>query len=513
MANKEISIDLESAKIMQSNRLQESIDTTNWRKNERKETTEVDSDEKLLLGYLKGYNTKKNPDYRRWKDDPRKRLILDSEKEYNPEADDINTMVSKTESEFKFLSSDENEEPLFLTFDIILLNKNPLFDTNSINGVDAFLENYKDVSKTIKERKEILHEFRQEITSIFYTIEDYGWNGKKSYYIESLGGLDKLVQPIIKYKDDKLSVTLSEDIKMKANYIAELYNNLSYDYKFKREAIPENCLRFDMAIIMSDIRKMKIKKDAVTGASSEQNNLQNENDEIGVLREVINNNKSKKIFILRDCSFDFMSSMNHGSEISQGGWGKGADNTDSSTLKLEINYKSVERALYVDLFQKPVYPLNSYGLNKEKTENNRVDEKFYSISTNQKLYEKRGTNAPKKKNTTTQTEEEKRRGYFGDLLDKTSDTLIDTTNKNLTHFKEATLAEFREKRGELIDTFFRGLREETGVQSIYPDNVYDPEFGEYNLANFARNLGSDLYNDLESTIRGEINQQFGDKGL
>ena len=47
---------------------------------------------------------------------------------------------------------------------------------------------------------------------------------------------------------------------MLSQYLSELYLDLTYSYSTHRQLIPSNLLRFDMYIILSDVRNMKFGK-------------------------------------------------------------------------------------------------------------------------------------------------------------------------------------------------------------------------------------------------------------
>ncbi len=49
---------------------------------------------------------------------------------------------------------------------------------------------------------------------------------------------------MIKYNEDKITITMNEDVSMIAWYLSELYNNISYSYRNQRFMFPENLLRF-----------------------------------------------------------------------------------------------------------------------------------------------------------------------------------------------------------------------------------------------------------------------------
>lgn len=540
----------------------------------KKEDTKIDKKPEptdvQILGYLPsygvqvGYDQMRNPNYNKWegKNVFSEKFTEDSIKEGMPiknligSRDEDYTMPSQSESNFKFDGIHDFEDPTFLTFDIIMyLDQRALWDSRVGYGVDVFLERYQGISERQLWRKRVLQEFRNQIKTLFYTSDDnYGDENlinKKSYYINKIQGLQNLKKPIIKYRDDKITITLSEDLKMKAEYIAELYNNLSYDYLFKREAVPESCLRFDMAIVISDIRRFKQiintfqnnqvdseqtstpKSDLVNGNQNIYGKIVGNTDgkidvslpSYQVIKEMINkSNVSRQVYIIRDCTFDFSKSQNVNNEISQGGFNASADSNPSS-LEFDIYYKSAERTFFADLFKSS---MNGQGGNLTLPTHNLIysgeegnQEAYYrdkheNILFRRTEYKKQGlakVETPVPGKTEDQKGEENKRTFFGGLIEKTKDKMIDSVNKNINNLKDKTLQEFREFRGELLNTLLQELRNTTQVPAIQPDNVYDPDFNRLTLENFIKGLGADLYNDIESSISGGVNDFFNDAGL
>lgn len=235
------------------------------------------------------------------------------------------------------------EDPTFLGFDLSFLKDgSPLFSNNGNASATLFLQQYGTSNNpSINVRAQILTAFINTFNRIFKFDTDEGrYTNTKIFYIENIGGLDKLNEKIVKYngeEGDKITITLTEDISMLALYLAELYNNLAYDYRNQRYVIPENCLRFNMKIRISDMRDYKI---GVVGINGTQDAAGN--DASGSFNSVINKNISSQIYILRDCNFNFFNSQNHGADISIGGFGGGKSDNPAS-LKFDIIYKSIER--------------------------------------------------------------------------------------------------------------------------------------------------------------------------
>ena len=226
------------------------------------------------------------------------------------------------------LNNNENstgfEDPTYLGFQLIFIKSSSLFSSNQ-NSASYFLNSYSNITN-LSQRKAILTRFINTFSTFFRFDTTEGNTTKpKIYYISNLEGLDKLNEKIVDYKgyesENKLTITMNEDIMMSALYLAELYNNLVYDYKNQRYAIPENCIRFDMKVRITEIRDFRVP--TASGVT-------------------MNQNVSSQYYILRDCNFDFTKAQNHPANLSMGGYGKTLD-SNPAEIKFFITYKSIER--------------------------------------------------------------------------------------------------------------------------------------------------------------------------
>ncbi len=161
---------------------------------------------------------------------------------------------------------DDNEDPTMLGYDIIIKsNESPLF-----NGtIDSFIQQFGDLGNTeIKSRSELLSKFKEQFnkflkndTSSNPTFD--GGNGVKAYYLRKITGLNKLndtsdsneTKQFIEYGKDFITLTFNEDVSQNLGYLGSLYKALSYSRLNGKQIIPENLLRFDVDIEITEIRK------------------------------------------------------------------------------------------------------------------------------------------------------------------------------------------------------------------------------------------------------------------
>jgi hypothetical protein len=124
--------------------------------------------------------------------------------------------------------------------------------------------------------------------------------GKKaymSYYLKKVGGLELLMESntgakkkyLTDYRNDMLKLTFSEDVSSSMGTLAHLYKLLYWSKPNGKNIIPENILRFNCDIIISEVRNLnRVRKAMDTG------NL-----------EVIKENVSRFVYSLKECQFWF----------------------------------------------------------------------------------------------------------------------------------------------------------------------------------------------------------------
>ena len=279
-------------------------------------------------------------------------IIPDDAKEIMGMKQDIRTqpMVDYDMENFKYSLDRQTdntdyyyEDPLFVSFDLMFDDmESPLF-----TEVDNFFETYYTNNDNIAFFKawSYYDKFKQLFWKIFNSTSHPDKKSNKVWYINSITGLDKLTSKIPKYTEDKLTITLSEDIAMLVNYLVDSYNNFAYNYRDQRYNLPDNLLRFKMMIQFTDMRTMKLLDHFETP---------------GYMYD-----KATQIYTLYDCNFDFFNSKNFADEVINGGYGASKNDTPA-TVKFDIIYKSIQKE-----FRTPL-------LKGER--DNIVDNKEYDVS-------------------------------------------------------------------------------------------------------------------------------------
>jgi hypothetical protein len=220
----------------------------------------------------------------------------------------------------------ENTDPVLFGFEIVIdAVSSPL-----LNGsVEDFINQFSSISE-VGSKKYVMADFKQQFMKLFKTKgkvfidtevanqiktsivnnrypntgEDSQSNifqgGRKaymSYYLKKISGLELLVesnQPakkkyLVDYRNDVLKLTFNEDVSLSMGTLAHLYKLLYWSKPNGKNIVPENILRFNCDIIISEVRNLNRVRKAI-----DTNNL-----------EVVKENVSRHIYSLKECQFYF----------------------------------------------------------------------------------------------------------------------------------------------------------------------------------------------------------------
>jgi len=426
-----------------------------------------------------------------------------AEKEKNP----VGKMYTDADNQFKYgklgewnnFSSGDYEDPTYLGFNLMFDDLNsPLWDYGGFDGENVkkhnqtpgyFIEKYNRIGE-IANRDAIYIEFLKNLNKIFARFTDTDKNKyKKIHYIESIAGLDKLSDKMVKYPENKITIQLTEDISLRTSYLAELYNNLIYSYKNQKNLIPENLLRFDLVIDITDIRvfrkigpKMDITVEKIDPII----------EEVGFV-SVTNTDPARIVYTLHDCNFDFTKSVPFDALMRQAGLNMKMS-TNPTVTEFEIKYKSVSKE-----FRSPLLK-NSL----------RLSNKIYNVAS--------GYDDSNPSNIIDKYQ------FFKYRIKHGSETTLSPVESDpslskklgvlaapyLSEAKGQLMNKFHEMRGELINKTLEDLRNNiTFLPKIYPDNVYSTDFRKLSIKNFAKGIGSHLANDALKGATDGINGVLG----
>jgi len=458
---------------------------------------------------------------------------------------------------FDEYSSVEDPTLLGFTCEIDDSENSPLFGTGEYSA-RAFINKYSNMPE-IAARDTLLTQFQRNIKMMFKSQESTKTSESdfpyvKAHYLEKVVGLKVLSNKFIKYKEDELVFTMHEDVTMYAQYLAQLYNNLSYSFRNGKMMIPENLLRFNLVIKITEIRNFKtvVKRvfDATDGESSK--------------RTLINVNSSQLRYTLYDCNFNFFESQNHGDDIQVGGIGGSV--TSTSNMDFKLHFKNVSRFFKSEIvddlqgttngrtdmndreynprihldssaFFKEAETQPDFGIDREPVNDFKKNDGPSNLEEGGKVYnqqqrdQNRTLSSPNmagdpdlNENLQFDNNGNTLKGKAIKLLNKEKADLLNSVNRYkdsrirdfgklqqslvnrglgaVQDLKDGVLQRFREKRGELLNLLINELREETGIIQITPVNVYSDTFNPNSVQSIINDLGSTVGSDLEDFLRG-----------
>ena len=215
----------------------------------------------------------------------------------------------------------ENTDPVMFGFEIIV----DLVNSPLLNGsVEDFIASFPYVNE-IATRRKVMGDFRQQFIKIFktrgtfrvgpdkptasiktsnYANTDSGSkmfsSGKPaymSYYLKKIQGLEKLIEAntpdknksLVEYRKDLLKLTFTEDVSLDMGTLAYLYKLLYWSKPNSKNIVPENLLRFNCDIVISEMRHFNRVRKGVTNGDL----------------EVVKDNLSRYVYTLNECQFWF----------------------------------------------------------------------------------------------------------------------------------------------------------------------------------------------------------------
>ncbi len=275
----------------------------------------------------------------------------------NPESSESNLRLEVSKG-----TPFEQNDPVMFGFDIIIDDiTSPLLNGSVLD----FLRNYNNVSE-ISARIPVYEDFKQQFIKFFKTkstvsinpetttiskmrppsapeapsrdnfFQDMNKKAYMNYYLKKVIGLDKLIEQntpsakkfLVEYNKDLISLSFSEDVTLSVGTLAHLYKLLYWSKPNGKGIVPENLLRFNCDIIVSEVRNYK----RVIKALGD-NNIQ-----------VIKDNVSRYVYSLRECQFYF-NTLPHGADIDMGGptvFGEG-----SYPVQFDYKYSTVKLERFV----------------------------------------------------------------------------------------------------------------------------------------------------------------------
>jgi hypothetical protein len=224
----------------------------------------------------------------------------------------------------------ENNDPVMFGFEIIIDDiSSPLLNGSVLD----FLKIYSGVDE-IKYKIPVYEDFKQQFVKLFRTKSTVNINNEQvsisktkagyantdsskdlfrggktsymSYYLKKIGGLGNLIESnttdkkkfLVDYRTDFITLDFNEDVSLTMGTLAHLYKLLYWSKPNGKSLVPENLLRFNCDIIVSECRNFNRVRKAM------------DNGDL----EVIKDNLSRYIYSLKECQF-FFNTMPHNPDI------------------------------------------------------------------------------------------------------------------------------------------------------------------------------------------------------
>jgi hypothetical protein len=249
----------------------------------------------------------------------------------------------------EYLTPNDNEDPVYHAFKVIIdVDNSPL-----LNGkVDEFIDRFGQNNSELRSRMATLKEFRKELYRYFEFSRDLDSNLlqgepifdtsdiKRYYYLVKISGLDKLNEsntaaknaPFVNYQTDLLTFTLREDVSMNMGTLYSLYKSLYWSRTNGKSLIPENLLRFDCKIIISEVRNLVSIRRSFASPLDTLGVSRSESSPVTNL-DVLRSNLSRYVYDIYECQF-FFDKPPHDSSIDLSSAPK-----EYSTYDINLSYK------------------------------------------------------------------------------------------------------------------------------------------------------------------------------
>ncbi len=245
-----------------------------------------------------------------------------------------NTRLSMFDSTVDYSLSDgfgdvtAKEDPVMFGFDIVIrTQESPLFSDVLQDSVFNFFDSSAAVNNAeMLSRLEVWQNFKAHFFQFFrdsldnkpYTESPNSSNPSNSrfyYYLKKVSGLDQLVEStsgdtiksFVDYGKEMIKLEFSEDVTLRVGRMAQLYKTLSWSRLSGKTMIPENLLRFDCDIVVSEVRNFaKVKKILDESGTPSATDLQ-----------ILKDNVNRYVYTLYECQL-FFDKMPHPGEIDLG---------------------------------------------------------------------------------------------------------------------------------------------------------------------------------------------------
>ena len=428
-----------------------------------------------------------------------------------------------------------DEDPIIYGFDIVIHNINKGNEKMSSPFFNGSMNDFFDFAtrnniKEVVSKKDVYSRFISKF-ELFFNDTKADYKSFKTHYLKSVSGLNNLIRNVSgiigennsffnKWGTDKITFTMYEDTFLNSAEMVMLYRNLIMSKGNGKMLIPENLLRFDMSIIISEVRNFNKVKSILSKPDAANNfDAKSINDNLKFIKKVVSNpsvsvstprsnnsnsktlldnlevfkdNISRYIYNLYDCQLSFDTNT-HDDEI------KNDESSFFNSFSFDVYYK------YTDTeFEKFNLNLNGFDdityLNNGNIVNpfSKMDKTQSDISP--RTYDLRYRQSDSSYITYNQTKKEQK-----------DEVELSPLQKRIKNVKDFALKRLREERNNLVNKTIANIRTTVGLRRMpSPINVYNTD--ARSIGDFITGQIRDFANDYVTSALKSANYKLGELG-
>ena len=236
-------------------------------------------------------------------------------------------------------NSAAKEDPVMFGFDLIIrTQESPLFSSVLSDSVNGFFNSKVVPSEEMEARIKVWDDFKKTFFQFFRSSldtqplgqsadPDNPANSRFYYYLTKVTGLDGLIEgntmetlsSFVDYGKDMIKLDFTEDVTLRIGRMAALYKSLYWSRMSGKTMIPENLLRFDCDIIVSEVRNF-VRLESIVNKTKSREDFNGDGTKDDILTTDINglkmlrDNVNRYVYTLYDCQL-FFDKMPHGDVI------------------------------------------------------------------------------------------------------------------------------------------------------------------------------------------------------
>ena len=210
-------------------------------------------------------------------------------------------------------SKNPYQDPTFLTFTLMFDTQSPLF--NKEVAVKSLREQYGDSARADK-----LKSFIDTLMLI---------NREMPWYFNSITGVDRafdfnMLEPYWGGADAKLEIECNESINLAISGLMDMYRDAVYNFDAWSQVLPENYKRFNLRVIVSEVREIQTTKKTRAGLDTAINS------------EITADSKPMFMIEFGGCMFDITSGKETFETLS-------SKEPSEPTPKIRMTYKTLKK--------------------------------------------------------------------------------------------------------------------------------------------------------------------------